>query len=129
MASIEPELRVVDGAGKTWDGAIVRKWLESRVAAARSDQVVAERAGRDRQDDCDKATAEEMVCTLMKAKPATNAQAGFMDELRTLLDRDDYVWPGVYNDTRFDRHVRTFIKKLIKMAKANDGFENTTHYQ
>ncbi|RXD05699.1 hypothetical protein EQZ23_11700 [Sphingomonas sp. UV9] len=119
----------MDKAEKTWDGAIVRTWLESRVVAARSDQVVAERGGWDRQDDCDKATAEEMVCTLMKAKPATNAQAPFLDELRTLLDRDEYIWRGVYNDTRFDRHVRTFVKKLIKMAKANDGFANTTHYQ
>lgn len=120
---------MVDGTEKNWDGAIVRTWLESRVIAARSDQVVAERGGRDRQDDCDKATAEEMVCTLLKAKPATNVQATLLDELRTLLDRDEYVWRGVYNDTRFDRHVRTFIKKLMKMTKTNVGFENTTHYQ
>ena len=120
---------MVDGAGKTWDGAIVRKWLESRVVAARSDQVVAERARRDSQDDCDKATAEEMVCALMSRKGVADSQATFTAALAAILDRDEYIWRGVYNDTRFDRHVRTFIKKLIKMAKANDGFENTTHYQ
>jgi hypothetical protein len=38
---------------KEWDGAAVRKWLESRIIAARADQVAAERYGRERQDDCD----------------------------------------------------------------------------
>lgn len=120
---------MVDAVTKTWDGGIVRAWLESRVTAARSDQVVAERGGRDRQDDCDKATAEEMVCTLMQAKQAPDTQEGFAAALRALLDRDDYVWRGIYDDTRFDRHVRAMIKKLVKMTKTNDGFTNTTHYQ
>jgi hypothetical protein len=112
-----------------WDGATVRTWLESRIVAARADQVTAERNGRSDQDDCDKATAEEMVCTLLKGKPATNVQSAFADELKALLDRDDYVWRGVYDDRRFDRHVRTYIRKLMKMTKANTGFGNTTHYQ
>ena len=30
-----------------WDAAAVRAWLESRVAAARADQVTAERRGRE----------------------------------------------------------------------------------
>jgi hypothetical protein len=112
-----------------WNGATVRTWLEARIVAARSDQVVAERGGRDRQDDCDKATAEEMVCTLMKTKSAADARQTFADGLRVLLDRDEYIWRGVYDDTRFDRHVRAYIKKLIRMTKANAGFENITHYQ
>ena len=112
-----------------WDGAVVRTWLERRVVAARADQVVAERGGRDRQDDCDKATAEEMVCSLVAGSKCDFSQASLLDHLRALLDRHEYVWRGVYDDTRFDRHVRAFIKKLVRMTKANDGFENMAHYQ
>ncbi len=120
---------MADAVSKTWDGAIVRTWLERRVAAARSDQVVAERGGRGLQDDCDKATAEEMVCSLMQTKHAPDTQEGFAAALRALLERDEYIWRGVYDDTRFDRHVRAMIKKLLKMTKTNDGFAITTHYQ
>ena len=114
---------------KEWDGANVRKWLDSRVIAARSDQVAAERAGREGQDDCDKATAEEMVCSLMRAKKSIDSQSAFGEDVRALLERDEFIWRGVYNDTRFDRHVRTYAKKLIRMAKTNVGFENVAHYQ
>ena len=120
---------MAEAVTKTWDGNVVRTWLASRVVAARSDQVVAERGGRELQDDCDKATAEEMVCSLLKGKPAVEAQDSFTTELRALLNRDDYIWRGIYNDMRFDRHVRTYIKKLMKMTKTNEGFGNTTHYQ
>ena len=112
-----------------WDGATVRTWLESRIVAARADQVRAERNGRSDQDDCDKATAEEMICTLLKGKAATADQGTLTDALKALLDRNDYVWRGVYDDRRFDRHVRTYIRKLMKMTKTNTGFGNTTHYQ
>lgn len=120
---------MIDQTSKAWDGTIVRTWLESRIVAARADQVAAQRGGRDREDDCDKATAEEMVCTLLKSKESTNLQKAFSEDVRALLDRDEYVWRGVYNDTRFDRHVRTYVRKLMKMAKANDGFEKTMRYQ
>jgi len=114
---------------KQWDGETVRKWLECRVIAARADQAAAERSGRSGQDDCDKATAEEMVCSLLKGKAATDHQSAFQDELKSLLDRDEYVGRGVYDDTRFDRHVRSYLRKLIKMTKTNTGFENTARYQ
>jgi predicted RNase H-like nuclease (RuvC/YqgF family) len=114
---------------RSWDGAIVRAWLESRVVAARADQVAAERYGRERQDDCDKANAEEMVCALLKGKAAIDIQKDFAAELKSLLDRDDYVGRGVYDDTRYERHVRSYIRKLIKMTKDNAGFENTRRYQ
>lgn len=110
-----------------WNAAVVRTWLQSRIAAARSDQVRAERGGYQLQDDCDKAAAEEMVCTLV-AKSA-DTQSAFADALRALLDRDDFIWRGVYNDAKFDRHVRGYLRKLTKMAKLNTGFGNTTHYQ
>jgi predicted RNase H-like nuclease (RuvC/YqgF family) len=114
---------------KAWDGATVRTWLESRILAARADQVVAERYGRERQDDCDKANAEEMVCALLRGKEATNAQSALSAELKALLDRDEYVGRGVYNDERFERHMRSYIRKLIKMTKDNAGFENVRRYQ
>lgn len=117
------------GTAREWDGAIVRRWLESRVVAARTDQVAAERGGRERQDDCDKATAEEMVCSLVAASKGDLGQASLLESLRALLERDEYVWRGVYDDARFDRHVRSFIKKLVRMVKSNDGFEKIAHYQ
>ena len=114
---------------KPWDGAIVRTWLESRIVAARADQVAAERYGRERQDDCDKANAEEMVCALLKREATTDIQKDFAAALKGLLDRDHYLCRGVYDDDRFDRHVRTYIRKLIKMTRDNAGFENIRRYQ
>ncbi|QAY78405.1 hypothetical protein [Sphingosinicella sp. BN140058] len=112
-----------------WNDETVRTWLQSRIASARADQVAAERGGRERQDECDKAAAEEMVCTHVRDERSTGSQAAFMEALRALLDKDDYIWSGVYNDTRFDRHVRTYIRKLIRMAKTNEGFDNLKRYQ
>lgn len=112
-----------------WNQANVRKWLESRIVASRSDQVEAERAGWSRHDDCDKAAAEEMICALLLAKNATADQKAFADALRALLERDEYVYRGVYDDTWFDRHVRSYLRKLAKMAKTNEGFDKTGRYQ
>lgn len=114
---------------KPWDAALVRKWLESRIAAARADQVTAERAGYGARDDCDKAAAEEMVCAGLRGKAAVDSQAELAAELKALLERDEYIWRGVYDDQRFDRHVRTAIRKLIKMTKTNEGFANTRRFQ
>jgi len=116
-------------AAKTWDGAIVRNWLERRIAAARADQVAAERGGYRQQDDCDKAAAEEMVCAALKRDDAISAQAAFAGELKSLLDRDHYIWRGVYDDTRFERHVRAYLRKLQKMTHDNAGFDRTGRYQ
>ena len=107
---------MVEKLTREWNGTIVRQWLLSRIVAARSDQVVAEKGGRDRQDDCDKASAEEMVCTTLKAKKSVDDQQMFLNDLVSLLDRGEYIWAGVYNDTRFDRHVRSYLTKLRKMA-------------
>jgi hypothetical protein len=116
-------------SSKQWDGAVVRTWLECRIAAARADQVAAERGGRGEQDDCDKAAAEEMVCTALSRGSATDSQRAFADMLDALLDRDDYVWRGVYDDRRFDRHARTYIRKLRKMTRDYTGFEQRRRYQ
>jgi len=112
----------------TWDAAGVRVWLDARIAAARADQVVAERGGRARQDDCDQANAEEMVCTLLR-KAVTDDPATFIAAVQVLLDRDEHIWRGVYDDTRFDRHVRTHLRKIARMAKTGTGFDRTGHYQ
>lgn len=114
---------------KQWDGATVRKWLESRLESARSDQVAAERYGRERQDDCDKGAAEEMICSLLKSRAATDDQSAFASDLKRLLDQESYIWRGIYDDRRFDRHVRGYIKTLVRMTKANVGFENLSRYQ
>lgn len=120
---------MTDKTPADWNGDAVRKWLESRIVASRSDQVEAERGGRKEQDDCDKATAEEMVCSILLRKPSMDDRKAFADDLRALLDRDDYIWRGVYDDTRFDRHVRSYIRKLVKMIRTNEGFEKIGRYQ
>lgn len=112
-----------------WNEADVRTWLTSRIAAARADQVAAERGGRDRQDDCDVAAAEEMVCTSLLAGAATSSQASFTAALDALLEREEYIWRGVYDDRRFDRHVRSAVRKIRKMTKTNFGFDRLLRYQ
>ncbi|WP_256926752.1 hypothetical protein [Sphingomonas sp. TZW2008] len=116
-------------AAAPWDAAAVRRWLDRRIVAARAEQAVAARGGRREADDSDKASAEEMVATLLTATDTTRDQATFAAAMRALLDRDDYHWRGVHDDDRFDRHVRAFLRKLAKMTKANEGFDRLSRYQ
>jgi hypothetical protein len=58
-----------------------------------------------------------------------SVQAAFAADLKALLEKDGYIWRGVYDDTRFDRHVRTYVRKLTQMTKANAGFENLSRFQ
>lgn len=67
---------VMSGSLKAWDGELVRKWLESRLNAARLEQAVADRRGYEAQDDYDKAAAEEWVCRTLKTAGRTDDQAG-----------------------------------------------------
>lgn len=117
---------MTDGT-KPWDGAIVRTWLERRILAARSDQVAAQRGGRAEEDDCDKAAAEELVCTAVRGD--ADSQDALSNALKALQQRDDFVWGGVYDDARFDRHVRAYVRKLARMTRDNAGFEQTRRYQ
>lgn len=112
-----------------WDEAAVRTWLHSRIASTRADQAAAQRRGRDGEDDCDLAAAEEMVCTRLDDRAATSSQASFVAALDGLLARDEYIWRGIYDDRRFDRHVRSAIRKVRKMAKTNTGFDRLSRYQ
>jgi hypothetical protein len=115
--------------GKEWDGEIVRKWLESRFGASLNDQDRADKHGRGYEDDYDKAAAEEWVCRVTKSSDATNDQMRFGEWLKELLGKDEYRRVGVYDDRRFEREVRSYLRKLIKMTKQNIGFENTSRYQ
>lgn len=116
-------------APKAWNGDLVRKWLESRLEASRLDQAAADKRGYEAQDDYDKAAAEEWVCRVLRTAGHTDDQAAFAAQLKRLLARDDYRITGVHDDRRFDRYVRANLRKLAKMAKANDGFANTLRYQ
>ena len=114
---------------KIWDGAQVRKWLQRRLEAAKLDQAAADRRGYEAQDDYDKAAAEEWVCGALQAADCTNEQAAFAAHLKDLIRQDEYRATGIYDDARFQRHVRGQLRKLAKMTKANEGFEKMLRYQ
>lgn len=114
---------------KPWDGEKVRTWLERRFAAARLDQAAADRRGYEAQDDYDKAAAEEWMCRALKGEGCTNDQAAFAKRLKDLIAQEDYPATGIYDDMRFQRHVRGQLRKLAKMTKANEGFEKTLRWQ
>ena len=116
-------------SSKTWDGELVRKWLECRIDAARLDQAAADKRGYEAQDDYDKAAAEEWVCRGLKTAAAKDDQTALADRLKQLLGQDEYRITGVYDDRRFERYVRATLRKIAKMTKANEGFENTLRYQ
>lgn len=112
-----------------WNSEVVRTWLDSRVQAARLEQVVADKRGYSAQDEYDKAAAEEWVCQTLKKGDAVEDQARFAARLKELLAEEEYGLTGVYDDRRSDRHVRANLRKLVKMTKANEGFANTLRYQ
>lgn len=114
---------------KPWDGEQVRQWLASRIEAARLDQAAADKRGYDSRDDFDKAAAEEWVCQRLTAPAATADQAAFAARLTQMLAQDEYRVAGIYDDRRFEKHVRATLRKLSKMAKANAGFENRLRFQ
>jgi hypothetical protein len=116
-------------AARAWDAALVRKWLESRFEAARLDQAAADRRGYDAQDDYDKAAAEEWVCRSLKTAACVENQIAFAGRLKELIGQDAYPVTGIYDDRRFERHVRASLRKLAKMTKENSGFENRLRYQ
>ncbi len=120
---------MMNAVSKAWDGALVRKWLESRVDAARLEQAAADRRGYAAQDDYDKAAAEEWVCGSLKTSGHTDDKAGFAARVKTMLAQEEYRTTGIHDDRRFDRYVRANLRKIAKMTKTNDGFANTLRYQ
>ncbi|TPG14687.1 hypothetical protein EAH87_16365 [Sphingomonas koreensis] len=119
----------MDDSAKAWDSELVRKWLANRREAARLEQSAADKRGYEAQDDYDKAAAEEWVCRALQADELTDDQTAFAEHLKALLAQEEYRITGVYDDRRFDRHVRAHLRKIAKMTKANDGFGNTLRYQ
>lgn len=116
-------------ASKPWNAATVRTWLERRLAAATLDQAAADRRGYEARDDYDKAAAEAWVCRALERSPAVEDQAALAARLKQLIAADDYPATGLNDDDRFERHVRTYLRKLARMTKANEGFENLFHHQ
>lgn len=116
-------------ASNAWNGELVRAWLQHRFAASRLDQAAADRRGYTAQDDYDKAAAEEWVCSALKTAAWTNDQAALAKRLKDLIAQDDYQATGIYDDRRFERHVRGYLRTLAKMTKANEGFDKTLRYQ
>lgn len=114
---------------KAWDGALVRTWLERRFEAARRDQAAADKRGYEARDDYDKAAAEEWVCRTLRGAPCTDDQAAFAARIKQLVGQDEYPVTGIHDDLRFERHVRAHLRKLAKMTKANEGFENRWRHQ
>lgn len=119
----------MSGSSEAWDGDLVRRWLESRSESARLEQAAADRRGYEARDDYDKAAAEEWVCRILKTAGRADDQTAFAAQIKELLARDEYPIASIYDDRRFDRHVRANLRKLAKMTKANDGFANTLRYQ
>jgi hypothetical protein len=120
---------MMDGSSEAWDGQRVRTWLDRRLSAARLDQAAADRQGYAARDDYDKAAAEEWVCRALQVGGQTDDRSAFAAHVKTLLNQDGYPTTGIYDDTRFERHVRAVLRKLAKMIKANDGFANTLRFQ
>ena len=114
---------------KTWNGEQVRKWLERRFEAARRDQAAADRRGYEARDDYDQAAAEEWVCRALKAADCTNDQKALAARIKELVGQDEYPQTGLHDDIRFERHVRSYLRKLARMTKANEGFDKTLHHQ
>lgn len=114
---------------KAWDAALVRTWLERRCKASRLNQAAADRRGYDGRDDFDQAAAEEWTCRALKDAECTNDQAAFAAHLKVLIGQDEYPATGLNDEVRFERHVRTYLRKLAKMTKANEGFEKTFRHQ
>ncbi len=114
---------------KAWDGELVRKWLERRFEASRLDQAAADRRGYEARDDYDRAAAEEWVCRALKAADCTNDQDALARRLKELIGQDEYQATGIYDETRFERHVRGHLRALAKMTRANEGFEKTLRYR
>lgn len=114
---------------RPWDSQQVAGWLEARIEAAARDQVAADRKGYDARDDYDLAAAEEWACRALMATARQGDQAALAQKIKQLLAQDEYRITGIHDDRRTERHIRAHLRKIAKMAKANEGFENRLRYQ
>jgi hypothetical protein len=120
---------IITTPSKPWDAALVRRWLERRFEASRLDQAAADRRGYEARDDFDKAAAKEWSCRALKGADGTNDQVAFAALLKELIGQNEYPATGIHDDVRFERHVRTYLRKVAKMTKANEGFDKTLRHQ
>lgn len=116
-------------AAPAWDGARVRTWLERRQAAARLDQAAADRRGYQAADEYDKAAAEEWVCGALLRSDDLDDQKALSARIKMLVAQEDYRATGVNDHDKFERHVRSHLRKVAKMTKANEGFEKMLRFQ
>ena len=112
-----------------WDAELVRQWLERRCAASKLDQAAADRRGYEARDDYDKAAAEEWVSRALLVADCVDDQKAFARRLKQLIAQEEYQVTGIYDDARFERHVRGQLRKVAKMTKANEGFDKTLRFQ
>jgi hypothetical protein len=125
----------IDGAAglkspdRVWDGAQVATWLDRRIAASKLDQIAADRRGYEARDDYDQAAAEEWVCRALLEADCKDAQGSFARRIKDLLAQDDYRVTGIHDDIRFERHVRSHLRRIAKMTKEMDGFGKLLRYQ
>jgi hypothetical protein len=103
---------------KPWDPALVRKWLEHRYEASCLDQAAAGRRGYEARDDFDKVAAEEWTCDALKSADCTHDQDAPAARFKELIGQDECPATRLHNDIRFERRVRTYLRKLVKMTKA-----------
>lgn len=120
---------VMSDVVRPWDGDVVRKWLDRRLKAARLDQAAADREGYSAQGDYDKAAAEEWACATLLRDQASDHQAAFAARIKELIARDSYPVSSNYDDVRFERAVRSYLRKVAKMTKTNDGFDRLLRFQ
>ena len=116
-------------ATPAWDGARVRTWLERRAAAARLDQAAADRRGYQAADEYDKAAAEEWVCGALLRSDDLDDQKALSARIKMLVAQEDYRATGVNDHDKFERHVRSHLRKVAKMTKANEGFDKILRFQ
>jgi hypothetical protein len=111
---------------KPCDAPLVRKWLEHRYEASRLDQAAADRRGYEARDDFDKVIAEESACDALKSADCTNDQDARAARLKKLTGQDEYPVTRLHDDIRFEWHVRTYLRKLVKMTKATKASKRPT---
>ncbi|TFI59292.1 hypothetical protein E2493_05475 [Sphingomonas parva] len=116
-------------AARAWNGEQVRTWLARRCEAAKLDQAAADRRGYEARHDYDQAAAEEWVCRALNDAAWTSEQAAFAGRIKQLAGQDDYAVTGIHDDARFERHVRSHLRKLARMTRTNDGFDKLLRYQ
>ncbi len=63
------------------------------------------------------------------ASDSTADQQALARRIKELLAQDEYRATGIYDDARFERHVRGQLRKLARMTKANEGFDKILRYQ